>query len=75
LLARGRFHDAVQEFDAGVALFTAVPVDAEAAGLVLPIRGSIRAWEGEAYAALGEFGPASPRRPRPSESLYRTRFL
>ena len=58
LLARGRFHDAVQEFDAGVALFTAVPVDAEAAGLVLPIRGSIRAWEAEAYAALGEFGPA-----------------
>jgi tetratricopeptide (TPR) repeat protein len=41
-----------------VALFTAVPVDAEAAGLVLPIRGSIRAWEAEAYAALGEFGPA-----------------
>jgi class 3 adenylate cyclase/tetratricopeptide (TPR) repeat protein len=58
LLARGRFHDAVQEFDAGVALFTAAPVDAEAAGLVLPIRGSIRAWEAEAYAALGEFGPA-----------------
>jgi class 3 adenylate cyclase/tetratricopeptide (TPR) repeat protein len=58
LLARGRFHDAVQEFDAGVALFTAVPVDAEAAGLVLPIRGSIRAWEAEAYATLGEFGPA-----------------
>jgi tetratricopeptide (TPR) repeat protein len=41
-----------------VALFTAVPVDAEAAGLVLPIRGSIRGWEAEAYAALGEFGPA-----------------
>jgi class 3 adenylate cyclase/tetratricopeptide (TPR) repeat protein len=58
LLARGRFHDAVHEFDAGVDLFTAVPVDAEAAGLVLPIRGSIRGWEAEAYAALGEFGPA-----------------
>jgi class 3 adenylate cyclase/tetratricopeptide (TPR) repeat protein len=58
LLARGSFRDAVQEFDAGVALFTAVPVDAEAAGLVLPIRGSIRGWEAEAYAALGEFGPA-----------------
>ena len=57
-LARGSFRDAVQEFDAGVALFTAVPVDAEAAGLVLPIRGSIRGWEAEAYAALGEFGPA-----------------
>ena len=57
-LARGRFHDAIQEFDAGVTLFTTVPVDAEAAGLVLPIRASIRAWEAEAYAALGEFGPA-----------------
>jgi class 3 adenylate cyclase/tetratricopeptide (TPR) repeat protein len=57
-LARGRFHDAVQEFDAGVTLFTTVPGDAEAAGLVLPIRASIRAWEAEAYAALGEFGPA-----------------
>ncbi len=57
-LARGRFHDAIQEFDAGVSLFTTVPVDAEVAGLVLPIRASIRAWEAEAYAALGEFGPA-----------------
>jgi tetratricopeptide (TPR) repeat protein len=57
-LARGRFHDAIQEFDAGVTLFSAVPGDPEAAGLVLPIRGSIRAWEAEAYAALGEFGPA-----------------
>ena len=57
-LVRGSFRNAVQEFDAGVALFTAVPVDAEAAGLVLPIRGSIRGWEAEAYAALGEFGPA-----------------
>ena len=25
-LARGRFHDAIQEFDAGVTLFTTVPV-------------------------------------------------
>ena len=58
LLARGRFHDAVQEFDAGVSLFTSVPVDAEAAGLVLPIRANIRAWEAEAYTALGEFGSA-----------------
>src|SRR5262245_21271691 len=58
LLARGRFHDAVHEFDAGVSLFTSVSVDAEAVGLVLPIRGSIRAWEAEAYSALGEFGPA-----------------
>jgi predicted ATPase len=57
-LARGRFHDAIQAFDAGVSLFTTVPVDAEAAGLVLPIRASIRAWEAEAYAALGEFGLA-----------------
>ena len=39
-------------------LFTTVPVDAEAAGLVLPIRANIRAWEAEAYAALGEFGLA-----------------
>ena len=57
-LARGRFHDAIQEFDAGVTLFTAVPADAEAAGLVLPIRANIRAWQAEAYAALGDFGPA-----------------
>jgi class 3 adenylate cyclase/tetratricopeptide (TPR) repeat protein len=57
-LASGRFHQAIQEFDAGVALFTAVPADAETAGLVLPIRASIRAWEAEAYAALGDFGPA-----------------
>ena len=57
-LARGRFHNAVQEFDAGVALFSAVPADAEAAGLVLPIRANIRAWQAEAYAALGDFGPA-----------------
>ena len=57
-LARGRFHHAIQEFDAGVNLFTAAPADAEAAGLVLPIRASIRAWEAEAYAALGDFGPA-----------------
>jgi predicted ATPase/class 3 adenylate cyclase len=57
-LARGRFHDAIQEFDAGVSLFTAVPADAEAAGLVLPIRASIRAWEAEAYAALGDFRAA-----------------
>ena len=57
-LARGRFLDAVQAFDAGEALFTTVPVDGEAAGLVLPIRANIRAWEAEAYAALGEFGPA-----------------
>jgi hypothetical protein len=41
-----------------VTLFTTVPGDAEAAGLVLPIRASIRAWEAEVYAALGEFGPA-----------------
>ena len=58
LLARGRFRNAVREFDAGMTLFTTVPVDAEAAGLVLPIRASIRAWEAEAYAALGEFGEA-----------------
>jgi class 3 adenylate cyclase/tetratricopeptide (TPR) repeat protein len=57
-LARGRFLDAVQAFDAGEALFTTVPVDGEAAGLVLPIRASIHAWEAEAYAALGEFRPA-----------------
>jgi len=57
-LASGRFHHAIQEFDAGVTLFTAVPADAEAAGLVLPIRANIRAWEAEAYAALGDFGPA-----------------
>jgi class 3 adenylate cyclase/tetratricopeptide (TPR) repeat protein len=58
LLARGRFRDAVREFDAGVTLFTTVPADAEAAGLVLPIRANLRAWEAEAYATLGEFGPA-----------------
>jgi tetratricopeptide (TPR) repeat protein len=58
-LAGGRFHQAIKEFDAGVTLFTtAVPADAEAAGLVLPIRANIRAWEAEAYAALGDFGPA-----------------
>jgi tetratricopeptide (TPR) repeat protein len=57
-LARGRFRDAVQAFDAGGALFTTVPVDGEVAGLVLPIRANIQAWEAEAYAALGEFGPA-----------------
>jgi tetratricopeptide (TPR) repeat protein len=57
-LASGRFHQAIQEFDAGVTLFTAVPADAEAAGLVLPIRANIRAWQAEAYAALGDFGPA-----------------
>ncbi|HWN44587.1 MAG TPA: AAA family ATPase, partial [Thermoanaerobaculia bacterium] len=57
-LARGRFHHAIKEFDAGVALFTAAPADAEAAGLVLPILANIRAWEAEAYAALGDFGPA-----------------
>jgi tetratricopeptide (TPR) repeat protein len=57
-LARGRFHQAIQEFDAGVALFTAAPADAEAAGLVLPIRANLRAWQAEAYAALGDFGPA-----------------
>jgi class 3 adenylate cyclase/tetratricopeptide (TPR) repeat protein len=58
-LAGGRFHHAIKEFDAGVALFTtAVPADAEAAGLVLPIRANIRAWQAEAYAALGDFGPA-----------------
>jgi class 3 adenylate cyclase/tetratricopeptide (TPR) repeat protein len=57
-LARGRFHHAIQEFDAGVTLFTAAPADAEAAGLVLPIQANIRAWQAEAYAALGDFGPA-----------------
>jgi tetratricopeptide (TPR) repeat protein len=57
-LARGRFLDAVQAFEAGGALFTTVPVDGEVAGLVLPIRANIHAWEAEAYAALGEFGPA-----------------
>jgi class 3 adenylate cyclase/tetratricopeptide (TPR) repeat protein len=57
-LARGRFHDAIQAFDAGATLFTTVPVDGEAAGLVLPIRANIRAWQAEAYAALGEFGRA-----------------
>jgi class 3 adenylate cyclase/tetratricopeptide (TPR) repeat protein len=57
-LAGGRFHHAIQEFDAGVALFTAAPADAEAAGLVLPIRANIRAWQAEAYAALGDFGAA-----------------
>jgi tetratricopeptide (TPR) repeat protein len=57
-LVLGRFHDAVQEFDAGVALFTTTPIDGEAAGLLLPIRANIRAWEVEAYAALGKFGPA-----------------
>jgi class 3 adenylate cyclase/tetratricopeptide (TPR) repeat protein len=57
-LALGRFHDAVREFEAGVTLFTTVPAEAEAAGLILPIRANIRAWEAEALAALGEFGPA-----------------
>ena len=57
-LARGCFRDAVREFNAGVTLFTTVPVDAEAAGLVVPIRANLRAWEAEAHAALGEFGPA-----------------
>jgi tetratricopeptide (TPR) repeat protein len=58
LLACGRFQDAIREFEAGVALFAAAPIDEEAAGLVLPIQANIRAWEAEAYAALGEFGPA-----------------
>jgi tetratricopeptide (TPR) repeat protein len=57
-LARGRFHQAIEEFEGGVTLFTTVPADAEAAGLVLPIRANIRAWQAEAYAALGDFGPA-----------------
>ena len=39
-------------------LFTTVPADAEAAGLVVPIRANLRAWQAEAYATLGEFGPA-----------------
>jgi tetratricopeptide (TPR) repeat protein len=57
-LARGRFLEAVQAFDAGGALFDTVPADAEVAGLVLPIRANIHAWKAEAYATLGEFGPA-----------------
>src|SRR5262249_9108699 len=57
-LALGRFHAAIQEFDAGATLITTVPVDGDAARVVSPIRASIRAWEAEAYTALGEFGPA-----------------
>ena len=58
-LARGRFQEAIQEFDAGVTLFTTMPAyPDEARLLVLPIRANIRAWQAEAYAALGEFGSA-----------------
>ena len=40
-------------------LFTTMPAyPDEARLLVLPIRANIRAWQAEAYAALGEFGSA-----------------
>jgi class 3 adenylate cyclase/tetratricopeptide (TPR) repeat protein len=55
-LALGRFRMAIREFDAGVELFT--PIAAEAERLILPIRASLRAWQAEAYATLGEFEAA-----------------
>ena len=58
-LTLGRFRDAIREFDAGVELFTEAPVDNEPDRLlVLPIRANLRAWQAEAYAALGEFEAA-----------------
>ena len=57
-LALGRFRDAIREFDAGAELLTAEVVDVETGAHVLPIRANIRAWQAEAYAALGEFGSA-----------------
>jgi len=57
-LALGRLRDAIREFDAGVGLFPATPVDRETHRSALPIRANLRAWQAEAYAALGEFGAA-----------------
>jgi len=57
-LALGRLRDAIREFDAGVELFPATPVDRETQRSVLPIRANLRAWQAEAYAALGEFEAA-----------------
>jgi tetratricopeptide (TPR) repeat protein len=56
-LALGRLRDAIREFDAGVELFPATPVDRETQS-ALPIRANLRAWQAEAYAALGEFEAA-----------------
>src|SRR4029453_16057858 len=56
-LALGRLRDAIREFDAGVELFSATPVDRETQS-ALPIRANLRAWQAEAYAALGEFEAA-----------------
>ena len=57
-LALGRFRDAIRECEAGVGLFTTIPVDAETYRLVLPIRANLQAWQAAAYAALGEFEAA-----------------
>jgi class 3 adenylate cyclase/tetratricopeptide (TPR) repeat protein len=57
-LALGRLRDAIGEFDAGVELFPATPVDRETQRSALPIRANLRAFQAEAYAALGEFGAA-----------------
>jgi tetratricopeptide (TPR) repeat protein len=58
-VARARFREAIQEFDAGVTLFTTMPAKTQEPDLmVLPIRANIRAWQSEAHAALGDFGSA-----------------
>jgi class 3 adenylate cyclase/tetratricopeptide (TPR) repeat protein len=57
-LALGRLRDAIREFDAGVELFSATRVDRETQQSALPIRANLRAWQAEAYAALGEFEAA-----------------